>query len=37
MQRLELDVADILRLFGDKYEIGIKEMLDYARSLPEFH
>ena len=36
MQRLELDIADIRKLFGTKYDDGIEEMLKYARSLPEF-
>jgi hypothetical protein len=36
MQRLELDVADIRELFPNKYDKGIAEMLEYARTLPEF-
>jgi hypothetical protein len=36
MERLQLDVSDIRRLFGNKYDKGIEEMLDYARTLAEF-
>jgi len=36
MERLDLDVADVRRLFGDKYDKGIAEMLEYVRSLAEF-
>ncbi len=35
--RLARDIRDIRRLFpGGKYDQGIREMLDYAKTLPEF-
>ncbi len=36
MERLNLDVQDIRAQFGNKYDTGIQQMLDYARTLPEF-
>jgi len=35
-QRLALDIRDIRSRFGKKYDQGIKEMLRYALTLPEF-
>ncbi|HEX5446165.1 MAG TPA: polymorphic toxin-type HINT domain-containing protein [Pirellulales bacterium] len=36
MQRLMKDIEDIRQLFGTKYDRAIEQMLEYARSLPEF-
>lgn len=35
-QRLALDIMDIKRLFGTKYNEGLRQLIDYAKSLPEF-
>ena len=36
-QRLYLDVMDIRKLFGTKYNEGLIEAIKYAKSLPQFH
>lgn len=36
MQRLNLDITNIRNLFGNKYDKGIQELLDYTKTLPEF-
>ncbi len=33
-QRMELDIQDIRTLFGNKYDEGIEQMLEYANTLP---
>ena len=35
-QRMAKDVMDIRKNFGTKYDEGIKEMLRYAKTLPEY-
>lgn len=35
-QRLARDIRDVRSLFGRKYNVGMQEMLDYAKTLPEF-
>ncbi|MBR1863219.1 MAG: hypothetical protein IJ806_03935 [Ruminococcus sp.] len=35
-QRLAQDIMDIKKNFGKKYNKGIRELLDYAKTLPEF-
>lgn len=35
-QRLAKDIRDVRKLFGNKYDDGIREMLEYAKTLPEF-
>jgi hypothetical protein len=35
-QRLARDIRDMRTLFGKKYEQGIREMLEYARTLSEY-
>ena len=35
-QRLALDIMDLRKLFGHKYDNGIREALQYAKTLPEF-
>lgn len=35
-QRLYLDVMDIRKNFGSKYNKGLQEMIKYAKTLPEF-
>jgi len=34
-QRMATDIKNIRELFGHKYDQGIREMLEYARTLPE--
>lgn len=34
--RMAADIRDVRRLFGSKYDNGIREMLEYARTLPEY-
>ena len=36
MQRLQNDIADVRSLFGTKYDTGIEQLLNYARTLPQF-
>lgn len=33
MEAVQMDVDDLRRLFGDKYEVGIREMLEYVDKL----
>ena len=35
-QRMAKDLWDIKNQFGTKYNEGIKQMLEYAKTLPEF-
>jgi hypothetical protein len=34
--RMAKDIRDIRRQFGPKYNQGIREMLEYAKTLPEY-
>ena len=34
--QLARDIRDVRSLFGRKYNVGMQEMLDYAKTLPEF-
>ncbi|WP_169787007.1 DUF6531 domain-containing protein [Hyalangium minutum] len=36
-ERLYKDIRDVRKLFGGKYNKGLREMLDYAKTLPEYH
>ncbi len=35
-QRMVLDIIDIRKKFGKKYDKGIREAIKYAKTLPEF-
>lgn len=35
-QRMNADIRDIRTLFGNKYDRGIKEMRDYAKTLEKY-
>ena len=35
-QRMARDIKDIRRLFRNKYDEWLKEMLEYAKTLPEY-
>ena len=35
-QRLARDILDIKSQFGTKYNKGLRDMIDYAKTLPQF-
>jgi ribosomal 50S subunit-associated protein YjgA (DUF615 family) len=35
-QRLVLEVKDIRKLFGSKYNKGLRELIEYAQKHPKF-
>lgn len=35
-QRMFLDIRDMRKLFGTKYNKGMLEMIDYAKTLKEY-